>query len=102
LDKNSPNTQAIWYLFFLQELLKDFSENDFTSINTELQQVLSNRKEMTQFLKEWLSTPFDIEKLKNGIQKENNSICQVNKFYNNKINVSTNFYYATLFFLLCF
>ncbi|XP_073897568.1 centromere-associated protein E isoform X2 [Castor canadensis] len=74
----------------IEELLKDFSENDFTSINTELQQVLSNRKEMTQFLKEWLSTPFDIEKLKNGIQKENNSICQVNKFYNNKINAMIN------------
>lgn len=74
--------------YFPQEILKDFSESDFHSIKTEFQQVLSNRKEMTQFLEEWLNAHFDIEKLKNGIQKENDSICQVNNFYNNKVIVS--------------
>uniref|UniRef100_A0A8C3WHZ5 Centromere-associated protein E n=1 Tax=Catagonus wagneri TaxID=51154 RepID=A0A8C3WHZ5_9CETA len=79
----------------IEEILKDFSESDFHSIKTEFQQVLSNRKEMTQFLEEWLNARFDIEKLKNGIQKENDSICQVNNFYNNKVialmNESTKF-----------
>uniref|UniRef100_A0ABI7ZQ54 Kinesin motor domain-containing protein n=1 Tax=Felis catus TaxID=9685 RepID=A0ABI7ZQ54_FELCA len=79
----------------LQEILKDLSENDFHCIKAEFQQVLSNRKEMTQFLEEWLNTHFDTEKLKNGIQKENDRICQVNNFYNNKIiaimNESTEF-----------
>lgn len=88
------------YLFFKQEILKDLSENDFHCIKTEFQQVLSNRKEMTQFLEEWLNTHFDIEKLKNGIQKENEKICQVNNFYNNKIIVSSDFCVATSFFLL--
>ncbi|XP_069315863.1 centromere-associated protein E-like [Eulemur rufifrons] len=69
----------------MEEILKDFSESDFPSIKTEFQQVLSNRKEMTQFLEEWLNTHCDIEKLKNGIQKENDRICQVNYFFNNKI-----------------
>uniref|UniRef100_G1SDW0 Centromere-associated protein E n=1 Tax=Oryctolagus cuniculus TaxID=9986 RepID=G1SDW0_RABIT len=79
----------------IEEILKDFSENDFPSIKAEFQQILSNRKEMTQFLEEWLNTYFDEEKLKSGIQKENDSICQVNNFYNNKIiaviNESTEF-----------
>ncbi|XP_029416096.1 centromere-associated protein E isoform X2 [Nannospalax galili] len=79
----------------IEEILKDFSGNDLPSIKTEFQQVLSNRKEMTQFLKEWLHAPFDVEKLKSGIQKENTSICQVNNFYNSKIaaivNESTEF-----------
>ncbi|XP_062055782.1 centromere-associated protein E isoform X2 [Lepus europaeus] len=79
----------------IEEILKDFSENDFPSIKAEFQQILSNRKAMTQFLEEWLNTHFDEEKLKNGIQKENDSICQVNNFYNNKIiaviNESTEF-----------
>ncbi|XP_023493371.1 centromere-associated protein E isoform X3 [Equus przewalskii] len=79
----------------IEEILKDFSECDFHSIKMEFQQVLSNRKEMTQFLEEWLNTHFDIEKLKNGIQKENDRICEVNNFYNKKIiaimNESTEF-----------
>ncbi|KAF0884132.1 CENPE protein, partial [Crocuta crocuta] len=79
----------------IEEILKDLSENDFHRIKAEFQQVLSNRKEMTQFLEEWLNTHFDTEKLKNGIQKENDRICQVNNFYNNKIiaimNESTEF-----------
>ncbi|XP_046315135.1 centromere-associated protein E isoform X2 [Marmota monax] len=78
----------------IEEILKDFSENDFPSIKTELQ-VFSNRKKMTQVLEEWLNTPFNIEELKNSIQKENDSICQVNYFYHNKItgiiNESTEF-----------
>ncbi|XP_045394768.1 AT-rich interactive domain-containing protein 2-like [Lemur catta] len=37
---------------FAKEILKDFSESDFPNIKTEFQQVLSNRKEMTQFLEE--------------------------------------------------
>ncbi|XP_037686300.1 centromere-associated protein E isoform X2 [Choloepus didactylus] len=69
----------------IEEILKDFSESDLLSIRTEFQQVLSYRKEMTQFLEEWLNTHFDIEKLKNSIQEENDRICQVNNFYNNKI-----------------
>ncbi|XP_055484148.1 centromere-associated protein E [Psammomys obesus] len=69
----------------IEEILKDFSENDFLTIKTEFQQVLSNRKEMTHLLGKWLSTPFDTEKLKSAIQKENNSVCQVNNFYNSKI-----------------
>ncbi|KAL1772141.1 centromere-associated protein E [Sigmodon hispidus] len=73
-----------------EEILKDFSENDFPTIKNEFQQVLSNRKEMTQFLEKWLNTPFDTEKLKSGIQKENNSICQMNNFYNNKITAMIN------------
>ncbi|KAI5226055.1 Centromere-Associated Protein E [Manis pentadactyla] len=79
----------------IAEILKDFSESDFRSIKNEFQEVLSNRKEMTQFLEEWLNTHFDTEKLKNGVQKENDRICQVNNFYNNKIiaimNESTEF-----------
>ncbi|ELW64101.1 Centromere-associated protein E [Tupaia chinensis] len=69
----------------IKEILTDLSENEFSSIKTEFQQVLRNRKEMTQFLGEWLNVHFDIEKLRNGIQKENDKICQVNNFYNNKI-----------------
>ncbi|XP_054409501.1 centromere-associated protein E isoform X4 [Pongo abelii] len=79
----------------IEEILKDFSESEFPSIKTEFQQILTNRKEMTQFLEEWLNTRFDIEKLKNGIQKENDRICQVNNFFNNRIiaimNESTEF-----------
>ncbi|XP_045676370.1 centromere-associated protein E isoform X4 [Phyllostomus hastatus] len=79
----------------IEEILKDFSESDFHSIKTEFQQVLCNRKEMTQFLEEWLKTHFDIEELKSGIQKENDRVFQVNKFYNNRIiaivNESTEF-----------
>ncbi|XP_059780184.1 centromere-associated protein E isoform X2 [Balaenoptera ricei] len=79
----------------IEEILKDFSESDCHSIETEFQQVLSNRKEMTRFLEEWLNAHFDIEKLKNGIQKETDSIFQVNNCYNNKIiaimNESTEF-----------
>ncbi|XP_008579154.1 PREDICTED: centromere-associated protein E isoform X2 [Galeopterus variegatus] len=79
----------------IEEIIKDFSESDFPSIKTEFQQILNNRKEMTQFLEEWLNSHFDIEKFKNGIQKENDRICQVNNFYNNKIiaimNESTEF-----------
>lgn len=101
LDENFPNVQVIKYLFFTQEILKDLSENDFHRIKAEFQQVLSNRKEMTQFLEEWLNTHFDTEKLKNGIQKENDRICQVNNFYNNKIIVSDEIFCATSFFLLC-
>lgn len=92
LDKNFLNVQTTQYLFFKQEILKDLSENDFHLLKTEFQQVLSNRREITQFLEEWLNTHFDIEKLKNGIQKENDNICQVNNFYNNKIIVSSDFY----------
>ncbi|XP_022422773.1 centromere-associated protein E [Delphinapterus leucas] len=69
----------------IEEILKDFSESDCHSIETEFQQVLRNRKEMTRFLEEWLNAHFDIEELKNGIQKETDSIFQVNNFYNNKI-----------------
>ncbi|XP_050014387.1 centromere-associated protein E [Alexandromys fortis] len=69
----------------IEEILKDFSENDFPAIKTEFQQVLSNKKEMTRFLKKWLNTPFDTEQLKSGIQEENNSVCQMNNFYNSKI-----------------
>lgn len=79
----------------IQEILKDFSENDSHIIKTEFQQVLSNRKEITHFLEEWLNTHFDIEKLKSGIQKDNDRIFQVNKLYNNRIitivNESTEF-----------
>ncbi|XP_007997618.3 centromere-associated protein E isoform X6 [Chlorocebus sabaeus] len=79
----------------IEEILKDFSESEFPTIKTEFQQILSNRKEMTQFLEEWLNTRFDIEKLKNGIQKENDRICQMNNFFNNRIiaimNESTEF-----------
>ncbi|XP_041515601.1 centromere-associated protein E isoform X2 [Microtus oregoni] len=69
----------------IEEILKDFSENDFPAIKTEFQQVLSNKKEMTRFLKKWLNTPFDTEQLKSGIQEENNRVCQMNNFYNSKI-----------------
>ncbi|XP_033070792.1 centromere-associated protein E isoform X4 [Trachypithecus francoisi] len=79
----------------IEEILKDFSESEFPTIKTEFQQILSNRKEMTRFLEEWLNTRFDIEKLKNGIQKENDRICQMNNFFNNRIiaimNESTEF-----------
>ena len=81
-----------WFIaYFSQEILKDFSESDFHSIKTEFQQVLSNRKEMTRFLEEWLNARFDIEKLKNVIQEENDSICQVNNLYHEKITVSSHF-----------
>lgn len=87
--------------YFSQEILKDFSESDCHSIETEFQQVLSNRKEMTRFLEEWLNAHFDIEKLKNGIQKETDSIFQVNNFYNNKIIVSSNFLVLPHSFCCC-
>ncbi|XP_017904740.1 PREDICTED: centromere-associated protein E isoform X4 [Capra hircus] len=74
----------------IEEILKDFSESDFHSIKTEFQQVLSNRKEMTRFLEEWLNARFDIEKLKNVIQEENDSICQVNNLYHEKITAIMN------------
>ncbi|XP_057649265.1 centromere-associated protein E [Chionomys nivalis] len=74
----------------IEEILKDFSENDFPAIKTEFQQVLSNKKEMTRFLKKWLNTPFDTEQLKSGIQEENNSVCQMNNFYNSKITAMIN------------
>uniref|UniRef100_A0A8C2V2I0 Centromere-associated protein E n=1 Tax=Chinchilla lanigera TaxID=34839 RepID=A0A8C2V2I0_CHILA len=74
----------------IEEILKDFSKNDFPSIKIELQQILNNRKEMIRFLEEWLSTHFDTEKLKNGLQEEYESICQVNSFYNNKITAMIN------------
>ncbi|XP_038167398.1 centromere-associated protein E isoform X2 [Arvicola amphibius] len=74
----------------IEEILKDFSENDFPTIKTEFQQVLSNRKEMTRFLKKWLNTPFDTEQLKSGIQEENNSVSQMNNFYNTKITAMIN------------
>ncbi|XP_040093680.1 centromere-associated protein E isoform X1 [Oryx dammah] len=74
----------------IEEILKDFSESDFHSIKTEFQQVLSNRKEMTRFLEEWLNAHFDIEKLKNVIQEENDSICQVNNLYHEKITAIMN------------
>ncbi|XP_010846565.1 PREDICTED: centromere-associated protein E isoform X2 [Bison bison bison] len=74
----------------IEEILKDFSESDFHSIKTEFQQVLSNRKEMTRFLEEWLNAHFDIEKLKNVIQEENDSICQVNNLYHKKITAIMN------------
>ncbi|KAM9699848.1 centromere-associated protein E isoform 4-T4 [Dama dama] len=74
----------------IEEILKDFSESDFHSIKTEFQQVLSNRKEMTRFLEEWLNAHFDIEKLTNVIQEENDSICQVNNFYHKKITAIMN------------
>lgn len=101
LGENFPNVQVIKYLFFTQEILKDLSENDFHCIKAEFQQVLSNRKEMTQFLEEWLNTHFDTEKLKNGIQKENDRICQVNNFYNNKIIVSNDFLLCYLILFCC-
>ncbi|XP_013006069.1 centromere-associated protein E isoform X1 [Cavia porcellus] len=68
----------------IEEILKDFSENDFPSMKIELQQALSDQKEMVRFLQEWLRTHFDIEKLKNGLQEQYDSICQVNKLYHNK------------------
>ncbi|KAK7819394.1 hypothetical protein U0070_025422, partial [Myodes glareolus] len=71
--------------FIQEEILRDFSENDFPTIKTEFQQVLSNKKEMTRFLKKWLNTPFDTVQLKSGIQEENNSVCQMNNYYNSKI-----------------
>ena len=46
---------------------------------------------MTRFLEEWLNARFDIEKLKNVIQEENDSICQVNNLYHEKITVSSHF-----------
>lgn len=98
VDKNFPNVHEFTAYFLTQEILKDFSESDSHIIKTEFQQVLSNRKEITHFLEEWLNTDFDIEKLKSGIQKENDRIFQVNKFYNNRIVVSSSFYYATYSF----
>lgn len=73
----------------IEEMLKDFSENDFLTIKTEVQQVLNNRKEITEFLGKWLNTLFDTENLKSTIQKENKSIGLVNNFYHSRITVST-------------
>ncbi|KAM5255869.1 LOW QUALITY PROTEIN: centromere-associated protein E [Ctenodactylus gundi] len=74
----------------IKEILKDFSENDFPSIKTEFQEILNKRKEMTQFLKEWLNMHFDTEELQSGIQNDNDSICQVNNLYNSKITAIIN------------
>ncbi|XP_006233413.3 centromere-associated protein E isoform X2 [Rattus norvegicus] len=74
----------------IEEILKDFSENDFLTIKTEVKQVLSNRKEITEFLEKWLNTHFDTENLKSSIQKENKSIGLVNNFYHSKITAMVN------------
>ncbi|XP_028616283.1 centromere-associated protein E [Grammomys surdaster] len=74
----------------IEEILKDFSENDFLTIKTEVQQVLSSRKEITEFLGRWLSTLFDTENLESRIQKENKSIGLVNNFYHSKITAMIN------------
>nr|XP_044999462.1 centromere-associated protein E [Jaculus jaculus] len=74
----------------IEEILKDFSEYDFQSIRTEFQQLLNDQKERRQFLEEWLSAPFDVEKLKLAIQRENSSLFQVNNFYNDKITAIIN------------
>uniref|UniRef100_A0A8C6MWV0 Centromere-associated protein E n=1 Tax=Mus spicilegus TaxID=10103 RepID=A0A8C6MWV0_MUSSI len=74
----------------IEEMLKDFSENDFLTIKTEVQQVLSNRKEITEFLGKWLNTLFDTENLKSTIQKENKSIGLVNNFYHSRITAMIN------------
>lgn len=100
LGKVFPNAYTIWCPFFTQEILKDFSENDFLTIKTEVKQVLSNRKEITEFLEKWLNTHFDTENLKSSIQKENKSIGLVNNFYHSKITVSITVHVHTL--MLCF
>lgn len=74
----------------IEEMLKDFSENDFLTIKTEVQQVLNNRKEITEFLGKWLNTLFDTENLKSTIQKENKSIGLVNNFYHSRITAMIN------------
>ncbi|XP_029331454.1 centromere-associated protein E isoform X2 [Mus caroli] len=74
----------------IEEMLKDFSENDFLTIKTEVQQVLSNRKEITEFLGKWLNTLFDTENLKSTIQKENKTIGLVNNFYHSRITAMIN------------
>ncbi|XP_052035158.1 centromere-associated protein E isoform X7 [Apodemus sylvaticus] len=74
----------------IEEILKDFSENDFLTIKTEVQQVLSNRKEITERLEEWLNSLVDIENLKSSIQKENKSTGLVNNFYHSKITAMVN------------
>ena len=66
-----------WFIaYFSQEILKDFSESDFHSIKTEFQQVLTEKKWLSFWKSGW-NAHFDIEKFKNVIQKENDSICQV-------------------------
>ena len=74
----------------IEEMLKDFSENDFLTIKTEVQQVLSYRKEITEFLGKWLNTLFDKENLKSTIQKETKSIGLVNNFYHSRITAMIN------------
>ncbi|GAB1295424.1 Centromere-associated protein E [Apodemus speciosus] len=74
----------------IEEILKDFSENNFLTIKTEVQQVLSNRKEVTECLEKWLNTLFDIENLKSSIQKESKSTGLLNSFYHSKINAMVN------------
>uniref|UniRef100_UPI00402B4B3F centromere-associated protein E n=1 Tax=Arvicanthis niloticus TaxID=61156 RepID=UPI00402B4B3F len=74
----------------IEEILKDFAENDFLTIKTEVQQVLSSRKEITEFLGKWLNTLCDTEHLESRIQKENKSLGLVNNFYHSKITVLIN------------
>ncbi|XP_029393798.1 centromere-associated protein E [Mus pahari] len=73
----------------IEEILKDFSENDFLTIKTEVQQVLSHRKEITEFLRKWLNT-LDTENLRSTIRKENKSIGLVNNFYHSRITAMIN------------
>nr|XP_044999136.1 centromere-associated protein E-like isoform X2 [Jaculus jaculus] len=97
MDYNAPASRELKDLKLnpnidehIEEILKDFSEYDFQSIRTEFQQLLNDQKEMCQLLEEWLSAPFDIEKLKLAIQKENSSLFRVNNFYNDKITAIIN------------
>uniref|UniRef100_K7E9D1 Centromere-associated protein E n=1 Tax=Ornithorhynchus anatinus TaxID=9258 RepID=K7E9D1_ORNAN len=73
-----------------EQILQDLSEmeNDLPQMKAELQQVVSDRKEMCQFLENCAKTEFDIESLLENMKQKNDRLAQVIVDYNGKIKVS--------------
>ncbi|XP_028932854.1 centromere-associated protein E isoform X5 [Ornithorhynchus anatinus] len=70
-----------------EQILQDLSEmeNDLPQMKAELQQVVSDRKEMCQFLENCAKTEFDIESLLENMKQKNDRLAQVIVDYNGKI-----------------
>lgn len=77
-------------LFFIQNILKDISEmeSELLSIETELQQEESDRKETTQFWEACSGLHYDAEELKEVLKKDNERLLQVINFWTPKVKVN--------------
>ncbi|KAM7168718.1 centromere-associated protein E isoform 1-T1 [Macrochelys suwanniensis] len=71
----------------IEHILRDMSEieTELLSIDAELQQEESTRKEAMQFLETCSGNPCDVEKLKEGIKQDNERLLQVIKFWKPKV-----------------